>query len=97
MSKHLRDTKLNYTTTAKQAYAFVKSLKHFWTYIGYSKIIIAYVPYQAVKDVLSQHDGVEVIGNWISRIQEFDLEIKPIKIVKGTRFGPTFNKRKWKH
>ena len=41
------------------------------------------MPYQAVKDVLSQADGIGVRGNWISRIQEYDLEIKPIKIVKG--------------
>jgi hypothetical protein len=82
MSKNLRDAELNYTTTEKQAYALVKSLKHFRTYIGYSKIM-AYVPYQAVKDVLSQPDGIGVRGNWISRIQEYDIEIKPVKIVKG--------------
>ena len=52
MSKNLRDAELKYTTTEKQAYALVKALKHFRTYIGFSKIK-AYVPYQAVKDVLS--------------------------------------------
>ena len=41
------------------------------------------MPYQAVKDVLSQADGIGVRWNWISQIQEYDLEIKPIKIVKG--------------
>jgi len=82
MSKNLRDAELKYTTTEKKAYALVKALKHFRTYIGYSKIK-AFVPYQAVKDVLSQADGIGVRGNWISRIQEYDLEIKPIKIVKG--------------
>ena len=58
------------------------SLKHFRTYIEYSKVIV-YAPYQAFKNILSQHDGIGVRGNWISRIQENDLEIKPIKIVKG--------------
>ena len=82
MSKNLRDAKLKYTTTEKQVYALVKALKHFGTSIGFSKIK-AYVPYQAVKDVLSQSDGIGIRGKWISRIQEYDLEIKPIKIVKG--------------
>ena len=82
MSKNLRYAELKYTTTEKQAYALVKTLKHFKTYIGFSKIRV-YVPYQAVKDVLSQSDGIGIQGNWILLIQENDLRIKPIKIVKG--------------
>jgi hypothetical protein len=52
MTKFLRDSKLNYSITEKQAYSLVKSLKHFRNYVGYNKIK-AYVPYPAVKDVLS--------------------------------------------
>ena len=55
MRKVLRDSELNYSITEKQAYALVKSLKHFRNYIGYNKIN-AYVLYPAVKDVLSQQD-----------------------------------------
>ena len=95
MSKNLRDAELKYTTAEKQAYMLVKSLKHFITYIGYSKIK-AYVPYQAVKDVLSQFDGIGVRGNWISRIQEYDLEIKPIKIVKGQGLAQLLIERKFR-
>ena len=62
MSKNLRDVKLNYTTTEKETYALVKSLKHFKTYIGYLKVL-AYVPYQDFKDVLSQPDGLGTRGN----------------------------------
>jgi len=89
MSKNLRDAELKYTTTEKKAYALVKALKHFRTYIGYSKIK-AFVPYQAVKDVLSQADGIGVRGNWILQIQEYDLEIKPIKIVKSQGLAQLF-------
>jgi hypothetical protein len=39
MSKVLRDFELKYSTMEKQAYALVKSLKHFRTYVGYSRII----------------------------------------------------------
>jgi hypothetical protein len=82
MSKVLRDSELNYSITEKQAYALVKSLKHFRNYIDYNKIK-AYVPYPAVKDVLSQQDCMGTRGKWVSKIQEYDLEIKPTKIIKG--------------
>jgi hypothetical protein len=82
MSKVLRDSELNYTITEKQAYALVKSLQHFRNYVGYNKIK-AYVPYPAVKDVLSQQDCMGTRGKWVSNIQEYDLEIKPTKIIKG--------------
>jgi hypothetical protein len=82
MRKSLRDSELNYSITKKQAYALVKSLKHFRGYIGYSKIK-AYVPYPTVKDVLSQQDCMGTRGKWVSKIQEYDLEINPTKIIKG--------------
>jgi hypothetical protein len=34
MSKVLRDSELNYSITKKQAYALVKSLNHFRSYVG---------------------------------------------------------------
>jgi hypothetical protein len=48
MSKVLRDSELNYSITEKQAYALVKSLKHFRNYVGYNKIK-AFVPYLTVR------------------------------------------------
>ena len=66
----------------KQAYDIVKSLKHFRTYIGYSKII-GYVPHAAVKDIMSQQDCLGIRGKWVWKIQEYDLEIKPTKLIKG--------------
>ena len=82
MSKVLRDSELNYFITDKQSYSLVKSLKHFRNYVGYNKIK-AYVPYQTLKDVLSQQDCKGTRGKWVSKIQEYDLEIKPTKILKG--------------
>jgi hypothetical protein len=82
MSKALHSSELNYTIMEKQAYALVKSLKHFRTYVGYSKIV-GYVPHSAVKDILSQQDCLGVRGKWVSKIQEYDLEVKPTKLVKG--------------
>ena len=53
MSRALQNSELKYTIMEKQAYALVKSLTHFRTYIGYSKVI-EYVPHTAVNDILSQ-------------------------------------------
>jgi hypothetical protein len=43
----------------------------------------SFVPYPSVKEVLSQHDFLGSRGKWMSQIQEYDLEIKPSKIIKG--------------
>ena len=66
----------------KQAYALVKSLKHFRTYVGYSKVV-GYVPHSTVKDILSQQDFLGIRGKWVSKIQEYDLETRPTKLIKG--------------
>jgi hypothetical protein len=81
MSRALKNAELKYPMVEKQAYVLVKSLKHFIFFIGYSKVI-GYVPNLAVKDVLSHSKGLGARGRWISKIQEYDLEIKPIKLIK---------------
>jgi hypothetical protein len=60
----------------------VKSLKSFRVYIIHSKII-AYVPLASVKDIIIQPDLDGRRRKWIAKILEFDLEIKPSKLVKG--------------
>lgn len=82
MSRNLTDDELNYTLTEKRAYDLVKSLNQFKTYVGYSRIV-SYVTYLVVKDVLVQHDGLGAREKWIYRVQEYDLDIRPIKIIKG--------------
>jgi hypothetical protein len=75
-SKSLRDAELKYDILEKQAYAMVKALKDFRTYVLHSKII-AYVPTSIVKDILVQPDSDGKRGRWLAKIQEFDLEVKP--------------------
>ena len=36
-----------------------------------------------MKEILSQHDCMRVRGTWVSKIQEYDLEINPTKLIKG--------------
>jgi hypothetical protein len=67
-SKSLRDAELKYNIMEKQAYAMVKSLKAFRTYVLHSKVI-AYVPTSAVKDILVQSDSDGKRGRWLAKIQ----------------------------
>ena len=81
-SHALRDAELKYSLIEKQAYALVKALKAFRVYILHSKII-AFVPSIVVKYVLLQPDTKGKRGRWIAKILEFDIEIKPTKLIKG--------------
>ena len=44
---------------------------------------MAYVPTTIVKDILVQGDNDGKRGKWIVKIQEFDMEENPTKLVKG--------------
>jgi hypothetical protein len=81
-SKSLRDAELKYDILEKQAYSMVKALKDFQTYVLHSRII-AYVPTSTVKDILIHPDSDGRRGKWLEKIQEYDLEVKPTKLVKG--------------
>ena len=81
-SKTLRDSPLNYKIMEKRAFALVKAIQDFRVYILYSHVI-AYVPNVVVKDILTQ-DGIEgKRGKWIAKILEYDIAIKPTKLIKG--------------
>lgn len=81
-SKALRDAPLKYQIMEKQAYALVNAIKDFRVYILYSHVI-AYVPNAVVKDILTQ-EGIEgKRGKWIANILEYDIEIRPTKLIKG--------------
>ena len=81
-SKALRDASLKYKIMEKQAFALVKAIKDFGVSILYSHVV-AYVPNAVVKDILTQ-DGIEgKRGKWIATILQYDIEIKPTKLIKG--------------
>jgi hypothetical protein len=81
-SRSLRDSTLKYNIMEKQAYALVKALKEFIMYILHSHIL-AYVPNSVVKDILTQPDPEGKRGKWIAALLEYDLDIKPTKLIKG--------------
>jgi len=45
--------------------------------------IVAYVPNVVVKDILTQDGPDGKRGKWIAATLEYDLEIKPTKLIKG--------------
>ena len=80
--KSLRYATLKYNIMEKQALALVKAIKDFIVYILYSHII-AYVPNSVVKDILTQDEPEGKRGKCIATILEYDIEIKPTKLIKG--------------
>jgi len=78
----LRDAELRYDIIEKQEYALIKSLKAFRVYILHSKII-AYVPSAPIKDALTQPDVDGRRAKWIAKMIEFNIELKPTKLIKG--------------
>jgi hypothetical protein len=86
----------SYRKIQKHAYALVKDLKAFIVYVLHSNII-AYVPLASVKEnlILPDIDGKR--SKWIAKILEFDLEIKPTKLVKGQGLVRLLDESNWKY
>lgn len=78
----IRDSALRYNIIEKQALALIKALKDFQVYILHSHTI-AYVPNVAIKDVLMQTNPEGRRGKWIAEMLEYNLEVKPTKLIKG--------------
>jgi hypothetical protein len=66
----------------KHVCASVKALKSFRVYILHSKII-GYVPSNNVKDILAQPNNEGKRGKCIAKLLEYDVELKPMKLIKG--------------
>jgi hypothetical protein len=78
----MHDYELKYSDIEKQALSLVKAVAHFRTYI-LSSHVIAYVPSSPVKMLLNQQLREGKWANWLAKIQEYDIEIKPLHAIKG--------------
>ena len=76
---------MNYSEVEKQAFAVYKAVKHYKPFLlkAHTKVI---VPFPAVRQLLIQRELGEKRANWVTALQEYDLEIKPAKIVRGQGF-----------
>ena len=82
MSIGLQGDELNYPTVDKQAYAVFKVVKQFRPYILKirTKVIVAH---PTARSLFVQKELGERRGNWVTALQEYDLEFKQATIVKG--------------
>ena len=60
----------------------MKYLKEFKTYIFHSHVI-ACVPSSSIKEILTQPGLEGRRGKWIVAMLEYDIKIKPTKLIKG--------------
>eukprot|EP00253_Pinus_taeda_P013143 PITA_13143 len=84
-SSILQGAELNYSDVEKQAFAVFKAVKHYRPFLlkTHTKVI---VPFSAVRQLLIQRELGEKRANWVTALQEYDLDIKPEKIVRGQGF-----------
>jgi hypothetical protein len=82
MSSAFKGDELNYPAVDRQAYDVFKEVKHFRSYLLKSRTKVI-VPYPAVRNLLVQKELGEKRANWVTSLQEFDLEITPTWIVRG--------------
>ena len=73
---------MNYPAVDKQAYAVFKAIKQFRPYIlkNQTKVI---VPHPTIRSLFVQKELGERRANWVTALQEYDLEFKPTSIFKG--------------
>ena len=78
----LQGAELNYPAVDKQAYVVFKAVKQFRPYIlkNRTKVI---VPHPTNRNPFVQKELGERRGNWVTALQEYDLEFKSATIVKG--------------
>ena len=84
-SSNLQEAELNYSDVEKKAFAVFKSIKHSRPFLlkTHTKII---VPFSAVRQLLIQKEVGEKRANWVTTLQEYDIDIKPANIVRGQGF-----------
>lgn len=82
MSYPLKNSELKYSQMEKHAFSIVKVVKHFMFYILNSHFKVL-VPNSTFNSILTQQEFGTKRGNWIMKIQEYDMKIKPTKLVHG--------------
>ena len=82
MSSAFKGAELNYPVVDQQAYVVFKAVKHFRSYLLKSRTKII-VPYPAIRNLLVQKELGKKRANWVTSLQEYDIEITPAQIVRG--------------
>lgn len=78
----LQGPELNYPSMEKQSYVVYKAMKHSRPYPLKNHCII-FVPHPNVRSFLAQQELGERRSNWMTRLQEYDIDVKPVHTIKG--------------
>lgn len=82
MSASLQGPEINYPAMDKYAYVVYKAIKNFWPYLLKNHYFI-FVSHPTSRSLLVQQDLGERRENWMTGLQEYDLEIKLVHTIKG--------------
>ena len=82
MSQNLKTHQLNYYTLEKHRYSLYKSLDQFQNYIQGQKVQV-FVPTSFLVTTLNQTELHSKWSKWIMCMQEYDLDIKLTKTIRG--------------
>jgi hypothetical protein len=82
MRKTFHDYELRYSKLEKKSLSLVKSMAYFQNYILNSHVT-TYVPSSSMKMLLNQKLREGKWENLLAKNKEHDIEIKPLKEVKG--------------
>jgi hypothetical protein len=82
MSSAFKGAQLNYPTVDQQSYTIFKAIKHFRSYLLKSRTKVN-GPYSVVRNLLVQKELGEKGANWVTSLQEYDLNITLTQIVRG--------------
>jgi hypothetical protein len=77
-----KGAELNYLAVDQHAYTIFKEMKHFRSYLLKSRTKVI-VPYPAVRNLLVQKELGEKRENWMTSLNEYEIEITPTQIVRG--------------
>jgi hypothetical protein len=76
MRSSFKGAEINYPIVDWQAYVVFKAIKNFRSYLLKSRTKVI-VPYPAVRNLLVQKELGEKRANWVTSLQEYDLDITP--------------------
>ena len=82
MSASMQGPELKYPSIEKQAYVVYKVVKHFRPYLLKNHCIV-FVTHPTVHTLLAQQGLGEQCAKWMTGLQEYDIEIKPVHTIKG--------------
>ena len=83
-SEGLKDYENNYNFVEKQVLVMVRALKKLKHFLSHNKVHLL-VPHASVKEFLSNKDV-----NEITKVMEYDVDIKVTKLVRGKRLYEDF-------